>query len=197
MNNEIDARGKNCPIPVMMAKGETDRNVLSFCILVDNVTAVENLKRFGENAGYRITVTDRDADHIVSFLKTETHSSIQNSDHPKKRSGSWAIFAGGEGMGEGEIELGASLIKMFFYTLAEDDDIPCYILFMNSGVKVPVYNEQAIKQLCILEEKGSKILVCGTCLNYYNIGEDLKIGTVSNMYDITEALKSVDKVITL
>ena len=48
-----------------------------------------------------------------------------------------------------------------------------------------------------LIDKGVKVLVCGTCLNYYGLAERLKIGTVSNMYDILGAMQRADKVITL
>ena len=44
---------------------------------------------------------------------------------------------------------------------------------------------------------GSQVLVCGTCLNYYGIKDDLKVGTVSNMYDILGAMQEVSKVIKL
>ncbi len=197
MNNEIDARGKACPIPVMMAKKEADRNILKFTISVDNITAVKNLKRFGKNSGYKTTVTGDKSDYTVYFTKNDDQFVISDDILPSAETKGWAVFAGREGIGGGEPELGASLIKMFFYTLAEDDNIPRYILFMNKGVYLPAYNKQIIEQLNILKEKGSEILICGTCLNFYGIKETPDIGTVSNMYDITEALKSVSKVITL
>ena len=46
-------------------------------------------------------------------------------------------------------------------------------------------------------EKGTKVLVCGTCLNYYEIKDELKVGQISNMYDILGAMQEVSKVITL
>ncbi|MGL5381252.1 sulfurtransferase-like selenium metabolism protein YedF, partial [Clostridium sp.] len=93
--------------------------------------------------------------------------------------------------------LGESLMKMFFYTLEEGADLPKWILFMNDGVKVPTLNEQAVQHLKELEKKGVELLVCGACLNYYNLENNLGAGTVSNMYDITDAMKKADKVITL
>jgi len=48
-----------------------------------------------------------------------------------------------------------------------------------------------------LIEKGSKVLVCGTCLNFYGIADRLKVGIVSNMYDILGAMQRADKVISL
>ena len=40
---------------------------------------------------------------------------------------------------------------------------------------------------------GVKILVCGTCLDYYKLKDNLKIGEISNMYDITEKMFAAQK----
>jgi len=47
-----------------------------------------------------------------------------------------------------------------------------------------------------MEKKGIEILSCGTCLNFYGIKEKLRVGVVSNMYDIIESLIEADKVIS-
>ena len=89
-------------------------------------------------------------------------------------------------------------MKMALYTLAQSDNPPAYVLFMNDGVKLPAGDEQqVIESIQALLDKGTTVLVCGTCLNYYGLSERLKIGTVSNMYDILSAMQRADKVITL
>lgn len=193
MNKIIDARGKNCPIPVIMAKKEIDSNIDFFTLLVDNETAVENLKRLANNSDYETKIVEDNSDFKVEFTREASTDRETKKDSDK----TWAVFVGREGIGDGDIELGSSLLKMFFYTLTQDENIPSYILFMNDGVKATTNNDQVIEQLITLSEMGAVILVCGTCLNYYNITDKLKVGTVSNMYDIVNAMKAVDKVITL
>ncbi len=210
MSNRIDAKGKACPMPVIMAKKEADAGSQDFTLLVDNRTAVENLTRFGKSNGFDIAVMEQgENDFSIRFLKSaeaeasaeavidaglcEDTAAAPGSD----RNGTWAVFAGREGIGDGDLELGTSLMKMFFFTLAQGDEIPTYVLFMNGGVKVPVGDNQAIEHLEALRERGTEILVCGTCLNFYNLADDLKVGVVSNMYDIAGAMQAVDKVITL
>jgi len=193
MNKIIDARGKNCPIPVIMAKKEIDSNIDFFTVLVDNETAVENLKRLANNSDYETIIVEDNSDFKVEFTREASTDRETKKDSDK----TWAVFVGREGIGDGDIELGSSLLKMFFYTLTQDENIPSYILFMNDGVKATTNNDQVIEQLITLSEMGAVILVCGTCLNYYNITDKLKVGTVSNMYDIVNAMKAVDKVITL
>jgi selenium metabolism protein YedF len=110
----------------------------------------------------------------------------------------YAVFIGKDVVGAGARELGYNLMKMALYTLAQGDSVPAYVLFMNDGVKLPAGEEQqVIDSLMTLLEKGSIILVCGTCLNYYELADRLKVGTVSNMYDIMSAMQRADKVITL
>jgi selenium metabolism protein YedF len=193
MNYQIDARGKACPTPVIMAKKESDSGREQFSVLVDNQTAVENLKRFGSANGYETAVSDKGADFEIEFVKSQSLCEAAALQSNK----SWAVFVSREGIGEGDPELGATLLKMFFYTLAQDRNIPQYILFMNNGVKVPANNEQVVEHLQTLKESGAEILVCGTCLNFYGLADQLKVGLVSNMYDIAGAMSTVDKVITL
>lgn len=193
MRYQIDARGKSCPVPVILAKKEADNGREDFSVIVDNQISVENLKRFGSNSGYETTVNEKGIEFEVSFLKSQdVCDSIQQTGN-----GAWAVFVGKERIGEGDPELGASLIKMFFYTLTQDSNIPRYIIFMNSGVKIPVENEQVVEHLKDLNGRGTKILTCGTCLNYYEIADKLQVGAVSNMYDIVDAMKAVNKVISV
>ena len=68
---------------------------------------------------------------------------------------------------------------------------------MNMGFILAVENEQVVDHLKTLEQKGTEVLVCGTCLKFYNMADRLQVGTVSNMYDISERMHLADKVITL
>jgi hypothetical protein len=46
-----------------------------------------------------------------------------------------------------------------------------------------------------LSEKGAEILSCGTCLDFYGLKERLKVGVISNMYDILQTLMDADQII--
>ena len=176
----IDARGKSCPIPVLMAKKEADNGIVSFSVLVDNQTAVENLKRFGESSGYMTSAAEKEAGFEIEFSKKGSAVSVNTAEGSENGTAeaasnnckiadcgkTYAVFVSREGIGDGDAELGSSLLKMFFYTLTQDKDIPKYILFMNSGVKVLADNDQVIEQIKILQDMGSSVLVCGACLNF-------------------------------
>lgn len=198
MKKVIDAKGKACPMPVIMAKKEIDLGTKFFAIEVDNNIAVENLKKLANSQGFEITLEETEDIYLVHFSNgCEECQEVLNKIQGKKPLGDWCIFVGKDIIGAGAEELGKSLMKMFFYTLSEDEDLPKAVLFMNDGVKVPTLNEQAIEHLEVLAQKGVNVLVCGACLNYYNLENELKVGTVSNMYDIVGVMKSTSKVITL
>lgn len=208
MNNIIDAKGKNCPIPVIMAKKEIDGGNNSFLVEVDNKIAVQNLQKLANSQGFISSLEEGDGIFKVSFLKgsdkangieecEECNEILDKLEGHKKDLGTWSVFIGKDIIGSGSEELGKSLMKMYFYTISEGEDLPKSILFMNDGVKVPTLNDQAIEHLKDLEKKGVEILVCGACLNFYALEEKLKVGKVSNMYDITNSMKEASKVITL
>lgn len=193
----INAIGKNCPMPVIMAKKEIDKGEKFFIINVDNKIAVENLKKLANSQNFESKVDKKDNIYSVTFNNSceeckEILSKVRN-----EKIGNWATFIGKEIIGAGSDELGKNLMKMFFYTLSESEDIPKYILFMNDGVKVPTLNEQAVEHLKELQNLGVNILICGACLNFYELENKLFVGKVSNMYEITSAMKEVEKVITL
>ena len=198
MKKVIDAKGKACPIPVIMAKKEIDTGVKFFDIEVDNKIAVENLKKLANSQGFTTTIEENDGNFKVNFSNgCEECEEVLAKVEGKKPLGNWSIFVNKEIIGAGNEELGQSLMKMFLYTISEGEDLPKSILFMNGGVKVPTLNEQAVEHLKVLQDKGVELLVCGACLNFYGLEEKLGVGKISNMYDITNAMKESLKVITI
>ena len=194
---QIDARGKACPQPVILAKKEIDGGCRDLTVLVDNKTAVENLTRLGNSAGMTVT-TGETAQGLFVRLTGEGKIVEEPVIACPTTGNGYAVFIGKDVVGAGDRELGYNLMKMALYTLAQGDSVPAHVLFMNDGVKLPAGEEQqVIDSLMTLIEKGSLVLVCGTCLNYYGIADRLKVGIVSNMYDIMSAMQRADKVITL
>ncbi|MCE5219893.1 MAG: sulfurtransferase-like selenium metabolism protein YedF [Clostridium sp.] len=208
MNKRIDAKGKNCPIPVIMAKKEIDGGNNSFIVEVDNNIAVQNLQKLANSQDFISSLEEgngifkiyfsKDSDKVSGAEESEECNEIlAKLEENKKDLGTWSVFIGKDIIGAGSEELGKSLMKMYFYTISESHDLPKSILFMNDGVKVPTLNDQAIEHLKELEKNGVETLVCGACLNFYGLEEKLKVGKVSNMYDITNCMKEASKVITL
>ena len=198
MSPIIDARGKACPTPVIMAKKAISAGESTFTVLVDNTTAVENLKRLAENQGFDAAVTEQGGAFHLAFVRTGCAACEEAVNSPLPApGGGWAVFVGRDIIGDGDRELGTNLMLMFFYTLSQGEDKPGAVLFMNAGVKLPTLDEQVAEHLKVLSAAGVEILVCGTCLNFYGFTDRLRVGTVSNMYDIVTRMQKAGKVISL
>ena len=191
----IDARGKNCPIPVVLAQKAIAAGETAFTVRVDNAAAVENLKRLAESRGYQAHPVGDGEGFAVTFAASGTPTAEAASPSQHAAAGDWTVFAGRDCIGDGDRELGSSLMRMFFYTLTQGDELPGTILFMNAGVKLPTLDAQVAEHLNALQERGVKVLVCGTCLNFYDLKEKLAVGEVTNMYVIVEKMSGADRIV--
>lgn len=120
MSTIIDAKGKPCPTPVILAKQAMAAGEHSFTVLVDNTTAVENLKRLAGNQGFGAAVTQGEGVFSVAFTRTGCAACEEAVSAPLPApGGDWAVFVGRDIIGDGDRELGANLMRMFFYTLVQ------------------------------------------------------------------------------
>ena len=65
----IDARGRSCPEPVLMLRKAMTSKEASYEIIVDNRVSVENITRYGQHEGYRVTVEAREDDYLLRLEK--------------------------------------------------------------------------------------------------------------------------------
>ncbi|MGC9371717.1 MAG: sulfurtransferase-like selenium metabolism protein YedF [Thermovirgaceae bacterium] len=198
----IDARGMACPKPVILAKRAVDEGSGSFEVVVDSRVSETNVRRFLESRGYRIFSTEGPAgtftleclppggknenvpEHVLSELKEEWQNSV-------------TILITSSVLGKGDDLLGEALMKAFLDTLAGSLGFTGTIALMNSGVMLALAENSASESLCLLVDGGCRLLVCGTCTNHYGITEKVSVGTVSNMFEIAEAVLSADKTVTV
>jgi selenium metabolism protein YedF len=196
----INALGKECPIPVVMAKQAIAGGKLPFTIEVDNQTSVENLTRLAASQGLAAPVRDLSGGvFALDFSRPGETSAAESAPAAPLPApgGDYVVFIGRDIVGSGDRTLGTNLIRMFFYTLANSDSLPAALLFMNDGVKLPTLDDQVVEHLQALSARGVEVLVCGACLNFYGLTDSLRAGTVSNMYDIVSRMQSAAKVISM
>lgn len=66
----IDARGLVCPMPVVLVQKELKKSApASLDVLIDNRTAVENITRFAQNHGYRVSEQPEGSDFRLTLNK--------------------------------------------------------------------------------------------------------------------------------
>ena len=98
-------------------------------------------------------------------------------------------------MGRGNDELGAVLIRAFMHTIAGQAEKPDVMIFYNTGVKLALQESEVLDDLKELAAAGVEMLVCGTCLNYFEAKDRLGVGVVSNMYDIVGTMSKAGRLI--
>ncbi len=196
----IDCSGLNCPEPVLQTREALSKHPgQALSILVDNETARENVLRFVQKQG-RVANWVKDGDKIVISVEADS-ATLNNNDvapdvRPIKAEISVVLLTS-KLLGQGSDELGSILMRSFLYTLTKSEAPPSAMVLMNSGVKLAVNNAAVQEEMAELKNMGIKILVCGTCLDYYGLKKELNCGEISNMYDISALLLTAEKVITI
>ena len=197
----VDARGDQCPIPVVKAKqalGQLPEGGL-VRVLVDNEIAVQNLTKLGRHQSMEVQsrkLKEKEFEVVITSDKAMVPQPEPEAKTcmPDAR-GDTVVAVGSAVMGSGDDQLGAVLMKGFLYALSQMDRLPKTILFYNGGARLTTEGSQSLEDLRNLEAQGVKIRTCGTCLDFYRLKEKLQVGEVTNMYEIAETLAAAGKVI--
>lgn len=193
MEKMVDARGLNCPQPVILTKKamEEDDGSLEIITIVNQKAALENVSKLAAHQGYQYEVEEKDGDFYIHMRK----EAVNGEKTEEKQD--IAILVKSRWFGEGEKELGEILMKSFLYTLTEMKGNIKNIIFMNSGVFLACEGSPVLEHLRALEADGVEILSCGTCLDFYQLKDKLQVGSVTNMYSAVEILTSAEKSLTI
>lgn len=198
MRKELDCLGMDCPLPVIEAKkalAELEEGVW-LDILADGTTQEQNLLRMAENRGWKAESEKKEDHYVISIQKGAEVSEEEMAS--QGHSGKVVIAIGSDKMGRGDNdELGHILMKSFIYSVTQMDPLPEAIIFYNSAVKITTEESEMLEDLKRLEQGGVEIISCGTCLNHLGLAENLKVGIVSNMYEILEVQMKAGHVINL
>jgi len=198
----VDARGKECPLPLIMTRkalrGAAPGNRLR--VLVDNPTSRDNLLAFlkelkcdpsaEENGNGEFAVLATVSAEGVKAPESAAACPAPAAPAPAEngvRRG-YVVVLGSDRMGSGDDELGAILMKAFVNSLGEQDVLPEHVLCYNGGVKLLLPEASTSQSLAALAERGVDVVACGTCLNFYDIKEKIATGRVGNMFLITELM---------
>ena len=203
MEKRVDCMGMACPLPVINAK----KAVESFTedgllyVRVDNETAVQNLTRLGEHNGFTVTCEQNGEKDftVIMQVKAQTAKAAEvpadavRCAVPAK--GGKVVILSSNTMGNGDEQLGKKLMKAFIFALTNQDETPDKVICYNAGAFLTTEDPDTIKDLKSLEEAGTTVMTCGTCLDFYGLKEKLQVGIVSNMYDIVEAQMNASLII--
>lgn len=205
----VDCRGLTCPQPVINTRRVVEVNPEETVVaVVDNATARENLLVMAEGLGRTAEWQEDGPDFRViirpSVPRTEKAPSVatEAAEAPgcsaatkaSTPEGSFVVALGSDRLGQGDETLGTLLMKSFLATLLEVEP-PAALVCLNRGVFLVTSGSPVLEPLRQLEERGTEILACGTCLDFYERRQDLQVGKVSNMFTILQRMVGADRLI--
>jgi selenium metabolism protein YedF len=199
----VDTKGQPCPAPIITTKrvlkdaktGET------FKVLTDSQTSLNNLTKFLKDNSTEFSVEDTDGIWtIIVTKKSDVTSQVKAEEYctpsvPHFTRGNFIIAFTSDKMGEGNEELGHILMINFIKAVKELEKLPEKMIFYNNGVKLGSDGSPVLEHLKEIERMGVGILLCATCAKYYSLEDKIKVGSLSNMYEIAQVMASTGNVI--
>jgi len=199
-NTILDCRGLACPQPVILTKKALDQRPESLTVIVDNAAAKENVAKFATAGGYGVSIEETGGIYQVRLL-AGTHVGRETASMPATELSDTderpVFLISKDTLGQGSDKLGAILIKSFFVSLLETNPLPKTIMLINSGVYLAAQESPVLPAMQELSGRGVNILVCGTCLDYFELKEKMVVGSVTNMYTILSELIGSRRAISL
>lgn len=197
MEKIVDARKLNCPMPVINTKKELEAlNEGVVITIVDNEIAKENVKKLAKSMNLEFSESTKDGDFHIRIVKGKDVV-MQSKKEDTKDLSKKVIFIQSNMMGGHNEDLGKILINGFVFTLTQVKPYPKAVVLVNQGVELSTINEETAENLKVLENKGTNIVSCGTCLDFLDLKDKLSVGEISNMYDIVEILSDSSNCITI
>ena len=202
----LDCEGEPCPNPVLRCKRLLDQeSPRELEVIVDNDAARENVCRFLLSKGMRVDGVRRDGG--LSVVMASARDKTPDSPAPAASGAAAAacpvcapkilVFLTSDTIGQGDDTLGSRLMGNFLNTLPELGDALWRIIMVNGAVRLATEASPAIETLRKLEAAGVSILVCGTCLEFFQLMDGKAVGQVTNMLDVVTSQQVADKVITI
>jgi selenium metabolism protein YedF len=188
----IDCRNMACPLPVVTVKRameETPGEALK--VLLDDGAPRENVTRFAVNRGFHVDETQLDGGYAI-LISGNAGEALATK---REKSGETVMLIASDRLGDGPEELGRLLMKNFINTLVEVPEALDRMLFVNTGVLLTTEGSEVLEALEKLGNRGVDVASCGICLDFFNLKDKLKAGTITNMFTIAESLLKAGSVI--
>lgn len=204
----VDTRGELCPLPLIKTKKAvstaSEGDIIK--VISDNNTAKSNLMDYITELGFEPALTTEGKEHHIQFTVGKLIAKVKSSpafektpECPVPSGGSASALNGNSNfgiggytivikstlMGDGDPKLGAMLMRAYINSLPEIDIKPKTIILYNEGVKLALIGSDTAETLKELVTSGIELIVCGTCVDFYDIKKQLAVGKISNMYNIS------------
>jgi len=199
---ELDVRHLACPGPVLalrdlLAQGETQVR-----LHVADELARSNVSRFAQTRGAKVeSSSEPEGGFTLEVVAGNQSATVHRGEEEllvcdvPTSAGPTVIQVTALVMGHGDNDLGSLLLRSFLKTQAQLEIKPSAIIFYNDGVKLCCRGSLLIDDLRRLEADGIEIIACGTCLNFFEMADQLEVGRVTDMLEIATTLAQAGRLI--
>ena len=177
---EVNAKGLPCPQPVIKTKEalESVKQGEKIKVILDNEASFRNVQKFVNAQKHKIVSTEKNGNEYIIVIEKVGDISKDvpiSCEIPTEQKQDTFIIIATDTMGKEE-KLGKILMKAYFETMLVHNLLPDRIFFMNTGIKLTTIEKDFIPLIKELEKKGVEIYTCGTCLKYFQLEDQLKVG---------------------
>lgn len=200
----VDTSGQQCPAPLIAtSRALKDARIGdTIKVITDNITSFNNIFRFLKDNKIEFSYEESNSIRSLIITKGNTEKTTGNPkeyckpvETPHFSRGDFIVAFTSDKMGDGDAELGHLLMTNFINSIKDLDALPGKMVFYNRGVILGAEGSPVINQLIEIEKMGVTLLFCATCVKFYSVEEHIKIGTLSNMFEIAQVMSSAGNII--
>lgn len=202
---ELDVRTLACPGPVLKLRDLLEAGERKIILHVADELSRSNVTRFATSRGADVVAeAPGDGSFVVTITAGDDAATARPGEEellacevpdtvPAK--GPRVVQITAATMGSGNDELGGLLMRSFLKTQSQLDRRPDAVLFYNNGVKLCCEGSVLLEDIRALEVSGVEIIACGTCLNYFELADQLAVGRVTDMLEIASRLAAAGSIV--
>jgi selenium metabolism protein YedF len=158
-------------------------------VIAGSVESRDNIARFGRSRGYEVCLPE--ATPWTYVVELRPGGSCDRTPAASDR----LVLIASEQFGSGSEELGRLLMQLLLRSLGDVGTRPAALILVHGGVRLTVDGSVVLDVLRRLEDLGVAVRVCGTCLDYYGLKEQVRVGQISNMFELAEMMMSAESVV--
>jgi selenium metabolism protein YedF len=206
---EFDVRDLACPGPVLKLRALLDDGERQVRFHVADELCRSNVTRFAASRNAEIEVEPMaDGTFLMTITVGPTTAGAAPDDNEllvcdvteadattAAPRGPRVVQISAATMGTGDDELGGILLRSFVKTQAQLERMADAIIFYNAGVTLCCDGSLLLDDLRSLEQAGVEIIACGTCLNYFELADQLAVGRVTDMLEIASRLAEAGSIV--
>jgi selenium metabolism protein YedF len=164
-------------------------------VLLNDEIACENVSRLAAGRHWSVVGVTREADTIQLLLRPDGVTAGEPVSAPSSEEETVLVYCPSDKIGSGDDKLGTLLMQSFIKSLPDVPPLPQRIILLNSGVRLATEGSAVLDTLRDYEKQGVEIFSCGTCLDFFGLKEQLRVGKPTNMFDVITSLRSFDRVV--